>query len=192
MMGKGNLVVIVAPSGTGKSTLITNLKKEFPELKESVSFTTRSIREGEVNGIHYNFISEDEFLNKRKNDEFLEWATVHSNFYGTSKTYVEECLDKNESLLFDLDVQGADSFKKHFGKKANVIFIEPPSLEELKRRLLTRGTDSIDVINERVRNAELELRRKNDFDFLVMNKKFEQALSELIEIFSSILRNSDG
>jgi len=114
MNEKGHLIVIVAPSGTGKSTLISRLKEEFPFILESVSFTTRSRREKELDGVHYHFISEAEFLKRKANNEFLEWACVHSNYYGTSKSYVAKALEAEKVLLLDLDVQGADSFKDYF------------------------------------------------------------------------------
>ena len=109
---KGKLIVIVAPSGAGKSTLIKKLKGEFPEIKESISHTTRSIRAGEKDGINYYFTAEDEFKQKIQRGEFLEWAKVHSHYYGTSHSFVENMLDQGEIILFDIDVQGADAFKK--------------------------------------------------------------------------------
>ncbi|MBC7538118.1 MAG: guanylate kinase [Bacteriovorax sp.] len=183
----GKLIVIVAPSGTGKSTMIKRLKEDFPSIVESVSYTTRPIRPGEVDGKSYFFITREEFLAMRDKNEFLEWAEVHNNFYGTSKKFVEDSLASGKNLLFDLDVQGTDSMKDYFGEKANVIFISPPSVEELEKRLKHRGTENTQVINIRLMNAQKELLRKNDFDFLIYNDDIENAYKKLCEITQEIL-----
>lgn len=184
---KGKLIVIVAPSGTGKSTMIKRLKQDLPSIVESVSYTTRPIRPGEVDGKSYFFITREEFLAMREANEFLEWAEVHGNFYGTSKKFVENSLQEGKHLLFDLDVQGTDSMKAYFGEQANVIFISPPSVEELEKRLKHRGTENTQVINLRLMNAQKELLRKNDFDFLIYNDDIEKAYQRLIEITQKIL-----
>lgn len=183
----GKLIVIVAPSGTGKSTMIKRLKADFPSIVESVSYTTRPIRVGEVDGKSYFFITPAEFLAMRDRNEFLEWAEVHGNFYGTSKNFVEDSLANGKNLLFDLDVQGTDSMKAYFGKLANVIFISPPSVLELEKRLRHRGTENTQVINLRLMNAQKELLRKNDFDFLIYNDDIENAYKRLSEITQKIL-----
>ncbi len=188
-MKEGKLVVIVAPSGSGKSTLIKRIKEEIPSLSESVSYTTRACREGEVDGESYFFVSKEEFINKKDNDEFLEWALVHSNFYGTSKAFVEQMMSEGKNLLFDLDVQGTDSFKKYFKNKAKAIFIAPPSLDELERRLRGRGTDAAEVIEERLKNSKKEILRKDDYDFCVTNDELERAFLELKDVIKSILDN---
>ena len=187
MSQRGKLIVIVAPSGTGKSSLIEKVMQKTPSLKWSVSCTTRPMREGEQHGRDYFFMPEAEFIKKKDNGELIEWAKVHSNYYGTSKQFVEDGLNSGENLLFDLDVQGCDSMKKVFGDEANVIFIEPPSVEELEKRLLNRATDSVDVINERLSNAKKELLRKDDYDFKVTNDNFDTALQNLINVINSIL-----
>lgn len=183
----GRLIVIVAPSGTGKSTMIKRLKQDFPTIVESVSYTTRPQRPGEIHGLSYFYISREEFIAKRDNNEFLEWAEVHGNFYGTSKAFVEECLKAGKHVLFDLDVQGTDSMKLHFGSVANVVFISPPSVEELEKRLRHRGTENTQVINIRLMNARKELLRKDDYDFLVYNDDIENAYERLKEITQKIL-----
>jgi guanylate kinase len=183
----GKLIVIVAPSGTGKSTMIKRLRGDFPSLVESVSYTTRPMRKGEVHGESYFYISREDFIVKRDNEEFLEWAEVHGNFYGTSKKFVEDSLKNGKHLLFDLDVQGTDSMKMYFGAVANVIFISPPSVEELEKRLRHRGTENTQVINLRLLNAQKELLRKNDFDFLIYNDDIENAYTRLKEITQQIL-----
>ena len=177
----------MAPSGTGKSTLIKRLKKDVPEIIESVSFTTRPQRPGEVHGESYFFISKEEFEDKREKNDFLEWAQVHGNFYGTSKSFVEQSLRESKSVLFDLDVQGTDSFKEYFKELANIIFIAPPSVEELEKRLRHRGTENIDVINLRLSNARKELLRKNDFNYLIYNDDIENAYEKLLSVTQKIL-----
>ena len=186
-MKKGHVIIIVAPSGTGKSTLIKRMKKKYPGLSESISHTTRSPRDGEKDGVHYFFINENEFIKKRDNGDFLEWAKVHSNYYGTAKDWVEKKIEQGYDLLFDLDVQGVDSFKKKFGDQAGAIFIAPPSLDVLKERLLARGTDTKEVVDIRLANAKQELKRKNSFDYLIYNDDLDKASSKLVDIFKEIL-----
>jgi len=167
--------------------MIKRLKIDFPNLHESVSFTTRTMRTGETHGESYFFVSEAEFVKMRDDDEFLEWAQVHGNYYGTSKKFVEKCLLEGKHLLFDLDVQGTDSVKKYFGTKANAIFISPPSVEELEKRLRNRGTETTQIINVRLTNAKNELKRKEDYDYLVYNDDIEHAYKKLCEITAKIL-----
>lgn len=186
-MKRGKLVVIVAPSGTGKSSLIEKLMQRIPSLTWSISCTTRPMRKGEFHGKDYFFLDEKSFLKKKDANELIEWAKVHSNYYGTSKEFVEIGLREGKNLLFDLDVQGCDSMKKVFGKEARVIFIEPPSVEELEKRLLSRATDAEEVIKERVNNAKSELLRKDDFDYKVTNDDFSKALEDLENVVNSIL-----
>jgi len=184
----GKLVVICAPSGTGKSTLIERLKKEIPDLEWSISCTTRPIRTGEVHGREYFFITKEEFESQIKENNFIEWAKVHSNYYGTSKTFVNQGLNEGRKMLFDIDVQGADAMKEIYGDLAQVIFIEPPSIEELERRLRFRATDKEETILERVNNARNELLRKNDYDHLIMNDDVEAAYKKFSEIVKRILK----
>jgi len=183
----GKMIVICAPSGTGKSTLLSRLKSDFPALEWSVSCTTRARREGEIDGKDYHFISLEDFKHQITENSFIEWAQVHSNYYGTSKKFVDLGLASGKKMLFDLDVQGADSMKNFYGKKAQVIFIEPPSIEELEKRLRMRGTDKESVILERVQNARKEIQRKNDYDFLVLNDDVDSAYLKLKNIVEKIL-----
>lgn len=186
-MSRGKIIIIVAPSGTGKSTLIKQLVDDIPRLEWSVSCTTRPRRNGETNGVDYFFMTAKEFLTKKENNEFLEWAQVHSNYYGTLKSFVDEGLENGKYLLFDLDVQGCDQMKKIYHDDAQVIFIEPPSVEELEKRLTKRATDNKDVIKERLNNARKELTRKNDFDFLVTNDDFTRAYADLKSVVKNIV-----
>ena len=188
---KGKIIVIVAPSGTGKSTLLARLKKEIPALKWSVSMTTRPQREGEVHGVDYFYASISEFEEKIKEDAFVEWAKVHSNYYGTEKKFIDEGIANGEFLLFDLDVQGCDSFKKIYGDDAKIIFIEPPSVEELEKRLLARATDDHAVIQERLNNAKKELKRADHFDYKVVNDDFDRAYADLKKVVMEIIEGHD-
>jgi len=188
MSAKGKIIIILAPSGTGKSTLIKRLKEEFRELHWSVSFTTREMRSGETDGKHYFFISKDEFLKKKKQGDFVEWAEVHGNYYGTSKGFVASKIDNGFSILFELDVQGADSMKEYFGDLAQAVFICPPSMEILEERLRNRKTDSNKVIEVRLQNAKREMKRKDDYDFCIVNDDLDTSYIELREIVSKIMR----
>lgn len=181
------MIVICAPSGTGKSTLLNRLKADIPDLVWSVSCTTRPTRQGEVHGKDYYFIKVETFEKQIASDEFIEWAKVHSNYYGTSKRFVNEGIQKGWKMLFDLDVQGADAMKRIYGDEAHVIFIEPPSVEELEKRLRARGTDSDKVIIERIENARKELLRKHDFDSIIMNDEVEGAYKQLKALVQRIL-----
>ena len=183
----GKMIVICAPSGTGKSTLLNRLKKDHPDLEWSVSCTTRPKRTGETDGIDYHFIEKSDFEKQIEQDMFIEWAKVHSNYYGTSKKFVDEGLKLGKHMLFDLDVQGADAMKKLYGHKAQIIFIEPPSVEELEKRLRLRGTDVDHVINERVANARKEILRKHDYDHIVLNDDVNEAYERLRKVVKGIL-----
>ncbi len=182
-----SLVVICAPSGTGKSTLLERLKRERPQLAWSVSCTTRPMRAGEKDGVDYHYITREDFESRIARDDFVEWAKVHSNYYGTSKSFVAESFVLGKPMLFDLDVQGADAMKKIYGDVAQVVFIAPPSLEELERRLRGRGTDAPAVIEERLNNARVEMLRKDSYDHLVINDAVERAYGDLLGIVDRIL-----
>jgi guanylate kinase len=183
----GKMIVICAPSGTGKSTLLSRLKLEVPALEWSVSCTTRPIRSGEKNGVDYHFITIEDFEQQIQEGLFIEWAKVHSNYYGTSRKFVDERLALGRHMLFDLDVQGADAMKRIYGSDAQVVFIEPPSVEELEKRLRLRGTDPEQVILERVANAKKELKRKNDYDHLILNDNVEGAYAKLKDVVDRVL-----
>lgn len=184
----GKIIVICAPSGTGKSTLINRLKSEFPELKWSVSHTTRAMRVTEVHGKDYYFISVPEFEKHIADGNFIEYFKVHNDYKGSSKLFVDEGLRSGWTMLFDVDVQGADALKQIYAEKAQVIFIEPPSIEELEKRLRERQTDSEAQIQLRVQNAKKELNRKNDYDYLILNDEVDQAYGQLRGAVERILK----
>lgn len=187
MKKRGKIIVIVAPSGTGKSTLLSQVKEDISQLVWSISCTTRPQRAGEVDGKDYFFITTEDFEQKLANDEFVEWAKVHNNYYGTLKSFVDEGLESGKMLLFDLDVQGCDSIRKIYPDDTSIIFIEPPSVEELEMRLRKRATDDTGTINLRLFNAKKELERKNDYDFNVVNDDFERAFCDLKKIITSLI-----
>lgn len=186
-MIEGKLVLIVAPSGTGKSTIIKRLLSDIGSLELSVSFTTRQIRDGEKDGVDYNFIDEGDFLKRKNEGEFLEWAQVHGNYYGTSKKYIAEKRKQGTHVLLDLDVQGADSMKKIYGEDIKVVFIAPPSINELENRLRHRGTENTGIINLRLANAKAEMLRKDDYDYCILNDDLEKAYAKIKMLFLEIL-----
>lgn len=184
-MGKiGKLFVISAPSGAGKTTLIQRVRQRFPLLSYSISHTTRSPRRGEIHGKDYFFIDEAAFISMIDQDQWIEWARVHGNFYGTSKEFVREQLAAGNSLVLDIDVQGARQIKAA-GLLPVSIFIMPPSMEVLRRRLEGRGTDSPAIIAQRMENAQSEMDHQADFDHVVVNDDMNQALAELCHIFEN-------
>ncbi|OGR23255.1 MAG: guanylate kinase [Desulfobacterales bacterium RIFOXYA12_FULL_46_15] len=182
MAGKGKLFVVSAPSGAGKTTLIRQVLKRFKTLSYSVSHTTRAPRSNEEDGLDYFFISPAEFEEKIAKGLWLEWAKVHDNYYGTSKSFVKACLQKGKSLLLDIDVQGAEKIMAS-GLNPVSIFIMPPSFEVLSQRLLNRGTDSKEVIEKRLVNAKTEMALKDLYRYVVVNDDLNTALKELYSIF---------
>ena len=178
----GQVLVVCAPSGTGKSTLISKLREEFPNFGFSVSYTTREPRGDEQNGREYNFVSRETFVAMRSQGEFCEWAEVHGNLYGTASEPVFKMLGAGKDVLFDIDVQGAKQLKKTF-YKGNFIFLLPPSREELTRRLTGRGTDSEDSIAKRLANAQGEIGQADFFDYWIVNDDLERAYQEFRAVF---------
>jgi guanylate kinase len=179
--GKGKLFVITAPSGAGKSSLIKAVLKEDPSLKLSISYTTRSPRPGEQDGREYHFVDDAEFLAMRERGEFLESAEVHGYRYGTAKQVIRDALSRGHDLLLEIDWQGARQVRDLHPDCVG-IFIVPPSLEELERRLRGRGQDAESVIQRRLANAREELRHVDEFKYRIINKDFEAAKGELSEI----------
>jgi guanylate kinase len=181
MKNKGRLFVITAPSGAGKSSLIQALLKDDPSLRLSTSYTTRAPRPGEKNGREYHFVSDAEFLAMRDRGEFLENAEVHGNRYGTAKRVIAEALERGDDLLLEIDWQGARQVRKLHPDCVG-IFILPPSVDELERRMRARGQDAEGVIQRRMRNAREELEHAGEFNYAIINKDFETAKQELAAI----------
>ena len=177
----GTLFIVTAPSGAGKTTLVSGLLERDPLVRLSVSYTTRAPRTGEVNGQHYHFIDVQGFRALRDKGEFLEWAEVHSNYYGTSKRWLEEQIRAGRDILLEIDWQGAQQVRKVFPKAVGV-FILPPSVEELERRLRGRGTDSEDVISRRVLGARGEMRHVAEFDYVIINENLPAAIEDLVAV----------
>ena len=186
---KGKLIIVSAPSGSGKSTIISWLMTH-PELRLafSISCTSRPPRGNERNGVEYFFLTPDEFRRRIEADEFLEYEEVYEGrFYGTLKSQVEHQLSQGQNVVFDVDVKGGCSLKKYFGDRALSIFIQPPSVEELRRRLENRGTDSPEVIADRVAKAAYELTFAPMFDRVVVNDDLETAQQEALGLVSRFL-----
>ncbi len=176
------LVVISGPSGCGKSSLIKEILKIEKDTYFSISTTTREIRDGEEEGVNYFFVSKEEFEKDIKKGNFLEWAKVHNNYYGTSLKPIKEALENNKLVLLDIDVQGHAILKEKFPLLLTSIFITTPSQKELSKRLRNRDTDSEDIIKIRLQNAKEEIQRAKEFDFFLINDDFEQTLSDLLKI----------
>ncbi|MCB2181391.1 MAG: guanylate kinase [Desulfobulbaceae bacterium] len=176
---RGNLIIISAPSGTGKTTILKELFSQTEGITFSVSHTTRAPRAGETDGVDYHFTSKDVFKKMCTADEFIEWAEVHGNFYGTSKKEVNKHLDQGVDVFLDIDVQGARQVRKKIEKECFSIFIVPPSWEEQEKRLRGRGTDSDETIKLRLANARKEMADADLYDFMIINDTVNRAASVL-------------
>ena len=174
----GILFIITGPSGAGKTSILKRVMKEVENLEFSVSYTTRPRRPGEVDGRDYFFVDEERFKKMVEEGEFLEWAIVHGYYYGTSKKFVDERLEKNVDLLLDIDVQGALNVKRMDLDMVSV-FIAPPSLEDLERRLRKRGTDSEYDLKKRLEDAKWELSKISEFEYLIVNDFLEKSVEKL-------------
>ena len=191
---KGKLIIISAPSGTGKSTIISWLMKEHEELNlaYSISCTSRKPRGAEKDGVDYFFLTPEEFRKRIENDEFLEYEEVYTDrFYGTLKSQVENQLEAGQNVVFDVDVKGGVNIKQHYGDKALSIFIQPPSIAELRRRLEGRATDAPEVIDQRIARAEFELTFAEKFDKIVINDILEYAEADALKVIQEFLAIGD-
>ncbi|HCN64634.1 MAG TPA: guanylate kinase [Pseudomonas sp.] len=178
----GTLYIISAPSGAGKSSLVKALIDIEPQIRVSVSHTTRAMRPGEENGVHYHFVEREEFVKMIEHGDFLERAEVFGNLYGTSQSYLQQTLDEGHDLILEIDWQGAEQVRKLM-PQARSIFILPPSLQALRDRLDNRGQDSAEIIDGRMREAVSEMSHYVDYDYLIINDDFAVALDDLKAIF---------
>ena len=178
MQREGVLFVISAPSGAGKTTLCKEIIDKFPNLRHSVSYTTRTPRTGEVHGRDYFFVGQDEFSRMVADGEFAEWAEVHGNLYGTSLSTLKQCRSQGIDLILDIDCQGAQQLKGRFDGGV-YIFILPPSIAELRRRLDGRSSDTEEVIERRINNAAAEIKESRWYDYIIVNDKFSVAAEQL-------------
>ena len=178
----GTLYIVSAPSGAGKTSLVKALLDAQPQVRVSVSHTTRPMRPGEVDGVNYHFVSREEFLERLEHDEFLEHAEVFGNLYGTSQRWLEQTLSEGFDLILEIDWQGAQQVRRLM-PQAKSIFILPPTQEALRQRLTNRGQDSDDVIEKRMREAVSEMTHYVEYDYLVINDDFAHALIDLQAIF---------
>lgn len=175
------LFVISGSSGVGKGTVIKEFLKKHPDFKLSISCTTRGMRDGEVHGVNYFFLSKEEFKQFIDNEEFLEWAEFSGNHYGTKKSFVEECLKNGDNLILEIDTKGALNVKRLM-PDAVLIFIAPPSVEELEARLRGRHTETEEAIQKRLASIKLEIENSKKFDYTVVNDKVEKAVDDLEKI----------
>jgi guanylate kinase len=189
----GEIIAVSAPSGTGKTTIVRSILNEFPELVFSVSATTRKKRENEIDGVHYYFISEEEFKKKIEQNEFAEWEKFYGYYYGTLKKFIDDTIHEGKSVILEIDVKGALAIKKSY-PNAVLIYILPPSFEELVKRLKNRMTESALDLNKRIERAKMELSLKDKFNYFIINKDLNTAINEAKILISKIIKgvNTDG
>ena len=177
----GHLFIISAPSGAGKSTLCRAVRNRFPDLLYSISYTTRLPRKGEQNGVDYHFITKEAFEKGISESQWAEWADVHGNYYGTPAEFLDKSIASGQDVLLDIDVQGTRQVLKRYPDSIT-IFIMPPSLEILRNRLEKRSTDSPEVIDVRLKNAQMEMAQKDLYDHVIINDHLQDAVAELIAL----------
>lgn len=190
----GKIFVLSAPSGAGKTTLVKNIKERFPFLAESISCTTRAPRKNEVDGVDYFFLTVEEFINWKNRNLFAETAEVHGNFYGTPLNFLKERIAEGKNIICDIDYQGAINIKKAFPDESVLIFILPPSMEELEKRLRKRATDNEETVKTRLKNAQKEISSYVFYNHVIINDKLDVATEQLKHIIrayteSSVLHN---
>ena len=188
---RGLLLVVSSPSGAGKTTLCNRLRKEFPGIGFSVSYTTRSPRPGETDGVEYHFVTRERFQEMAADDEFAEYAMVHGNMYGTAAGQVSTALEEGRDILFDIDFQGGRQLRRRFPDEVLLVFILPPSLRELERRLRRRATDADDVIAQRLKVARSELAHYDEYDYLIVNDELERAYDGLRAVYVAALHRRE-
>lgn len=188
-INKGKIIVISAPSGTGKTTIVRRVLKEFPELVFSVSATTRKKREHEIEGVDYFFISEEEFKKKIQNNEFVEWELFYDYYYGTFRSFIDKHIDNGKPVILEVDVHGAVEIKRIF-PEAILIYIAPPSLDELIIRLKKRKTENEEELKKRIERAKMELSHKDKFDYFVINNDLNTAYYEIKVLIEKIIDRS--
>lgn len=185
---QGKVIIVSAPSGAGKTSIVRHLLEEVPELKFSISATTRHKRDYEEDGKDYYFITPENFKERLANDEFLEWQEVYDNqYYGSLKCEVERIWNNGQTVIFDVDVLGGLNIKKFYGDNALAVFIEPPTIEELVNRLKKRGTETEESLKKRVDKAEYEMSFANQFDKIVLNDDLKTAQQEMIDLVRDFL-----
>ena len=184
------IVVLSAPSGSGKTTIVRELLKQVDGMARSVSCTTRSPRAGEVDGEDYIFVTEEDFVRMRDNGDFLEWEENFGNYYGTLREQVENLLDKGLDIIMSIDVKGARTAKKEYPESVSV-FVMPPSMRELEARLRQRRTDADRQVEIRLRESKQEVAASDEYDFLVVNNKLDEAVEELKQVIERERQNRD-
>ncbi len=175
----GAVLVLSGPSGAGKSSLVHKIIDDIGECYFSISTTTRPMRKGEVEGVDYHFVDKEEFEREIEEDQFLEYAVVHGNYYGTSLRPVREALGEGKLVVFDIDVQGNSAVQNRLGDITTSVFITPPTLSELKRRLQDRSTDSQEAIDKRLEMAKKEIQRVSEYEYLLVNDDLDEAANKL-------------
>lgn len=180
------MIIVAAPSGAGKSSFVERVVKEIPALVDTVTFTTREMRPGEHQGSPYYFVAMDDFQKKVNEGFFVEWAKVHSNFYGTPLEQIENTFKEGRTIIMDIDIQGVDTFKRKF-PDATTIFILPPSIDELRQRIRKRGGGEPPDMELRMANAVREIERAHEFEFQIVNDVFEESYSQFKKIIEDLL-----
>src|SRR5690606_26418035 len=187
---KGTIIVVSAPSGSGKTTIVKQLLAEFPELKFSISATTRAKRENETNGVEYFFISEEEFLEKIKRNEFVEWEKFYDYYYDTFKSVIEDTINSGQSVILEVYVKGALAIKNIY-PDAVLIYIVPPSFDELVKRLKNRKTETPEDFRKRILRMEMELNERKKFDYFIENSVLEKAVEDAKSLIKKIIKGED-
>lgn len=187
IQGKGAILILSGPSGCGKSSLLKKLYEKIDNYYFSISTTTRAPRVGEVNGVDYLFVKEEDFLKDIENNNFLEYAKVHNNYYGTSLKPIKNALSKGKLVIFDIDVQGHDLVRKRLDALTTSVFITTPNLKELEHRLTSRGTDDLDIISKRIKNSKIEIESIDLYDYIIINDNLDNAALNLEAVAKAAL-----